>query len=165
MQSRRYGKRSACALSLGAGTAPVLPKDTSLQSTRFFTPVVEKDVGCSSQKPSLPRAPLNREEASCFSGACLAQRLCPSPDRPMALTTAPNVRAAAAPQIPPIAMPRATSALHHSTATLTSTATTKNTTVDNITVPASLVRIFHPLVSAYAASAMLPTHHPHGAVI
>src|SRR5918994_6809892 len=102
MQSRRYGKRSACALSLGAGTAPVLPKDTSLQSTRFFTPVVEKDVGCSSQKPSLPRAPLNREEASCFSGACLAQRLCPSPDRPMALTTAPNVRAAAAPQIPPI---------------------------------------------------------------
>ena len=28
------------------------PKDTSLQSTRFFTPVVEKDVGrSSSQKP------------------------------------------------------------------------------------------------------------------
>ena len=40
----------------------------------------------------------------------------------------------------------------------------ENTTADNITVPASLERIFHPIVSAYAASAMLPTHHPHGAV-
>jgi hypothetical protein len=76
----------------------------------------------------------------------------------MALTTAPNVKAAAAPQIPPIAMPNATSALHHKTPTLTSTATTKNTTVDNITVPASLERILHPIVSAYAASVMSPTH-------
>jgi hypothetical protein len=75
----------------------------------------------------------------------------------MALTTAPNAKAAAAPQIPPITMPRVTSALHHRTPTLTSTATTKNTTADNITVPASLERIFHPLVSAYTASAMLPT--------
>ena len=75
----------------------------------------------------------------------------------MALTTAPNVMAAAAPQIPPIAMPRATLPLHHSTPTLTSTATTKNTTVDNITVPASLARILHPIVSAYAASVMSPT--------
>jgi hypothetical protein len=72
----------------------------------------------------------------------------------MALTTAPNVKAAAAPQIPPIAMPTATSPLHHSMPTLTSTATTKNTTVDNITVLASLERILHPLVSAYAASVM-----------
>jgi len=75
----------------------------------------------------------------------------------MALTTAPNVKAAAIPQIPPITMPRTTSALHHSTPTLTSTATTKNTTVDNIMVPASLVRILHPIVSAYAASVVSPT--------
>jgi hypothetical protein len=75
----------------------------------------------------------------------------------MVLTTAPNVKAAAAPQIPPITMPRVTSPLHHSTPTHTSTATTKNTTADNITVPASLERIFHPIVSAYAASVMLPT--------
>jgi hypothetical protein len=76
----------------------------------------------------------------------------------MDLTTAPKVKAAAAPQIPPIAMPKATAPLHHKTPTLTSTATTKNTTADNITVPASLERILHPLVSAYAAPAMLPTH-------
>jgi hypothetical protein len=75
----------------------------------------------------------------------------------MARTTTPNVRAAATPQIPPIAMPKATSPLHHSTPTLTSTATTKNTNVDNITVLASLERILHPIVSAYTASAMLPT--------
>jgi hypothetical protein len=76
----------------------------------------------------------------------------------MALTTAPNVRAAATPQIPPITMPSATSPLHHRTPTLTSTATTKNTTADNITVPASLERILHPIVSAYAAAfAILPT--------
>ena len=75
----------------------------------------------------------------------------------MALTTAPNVIATAAPQIPPIAMPTATSALHHSTPTLTSTATTKNTTVDNITVLASLERILHPIVSAYVAYVMTPT--------
>jgi hypothetical protein len=74
----------------------------------------------------------------------------------MALTTAPNVIAAAVPQITPITMPRATSALHHSTPTLTSTATTKNTTVDNITVLASLARILHPIVSAHA-SVMSPT--------
>jgi hypothetical protein len=74
----------------------------------------------------------------------------------MALTTAPNVKAAAVPQIPPIKTPRATSALHHSTPTLTSTATTKNTTVDNITVLASLARILHPIVSAHA-SVMSPT--------
>jgi hypothetical protein len=76
----------------------------------------------------------------------------------MALTTAPNAKAAAVPQIPPIKMPTATSPLHHSTPTLTSTATTKNTTVDNITVLASLARMLHPIVSAYAASVMLPTH-------
>jgi hypothetical protein len=75
----------------------------------------------------------------------------------MALTTAPNIIAAAVPQITPITMPRATSALHHSTPTLTSTATTKNTTVDNITVLASLARILHPILSAYAASVMSPT--------
>jgi hypothetical protein len=75
----------------------------------------------------------------------------------MALTTAPNVKAAAVPQIPPITMPRATSPLHHSTPTLTSTATTKNTTADNITVLASLERILHPIVSAYAAFVILPT--------
>ena len=74
----------------------------------------------------------------------------------MALTTAPNVKAATEPEITPIKVPRATSPVHHSTPTLTSTDTTKNTTVDNITVPASLVRILHPL-SAYAASVMLPT--------
>jgi hypothetical protein len=72
----------------------------------------------------------------------------------MAVRTAPNVIAAAAPHIPPIAMPTATSPLHHSTPTLTSTATTKNTTVDNITVLASLARILHPLVSDYTASVM-----------
>jgi len=75
----------------------------------------------------------------------------------MALTTAPNVKAAAVPQIPPITMPRATSPLHHSTPTLTTIATTKNITVDNITVPASLARILHPIVSAYVASVMSPT--------
>jgi hypothetical protein len=75
----------------------------------------------------------------------------------MALTTAPNAKAAAVPQIPPIAMPTATSPLHHSTPTLTSAATTKNTTVDNITVLASLARILHPIVSAYAASVVSPT--------
>ena len=73
----------------------------------------------------------------------------------MALTTAPNVIAAAEPQITPIKMPRVTSPLHHSTPTLTSTDTTKNTIVDNITVPAILVHIIHPL-SAYA-SVMHPT--------
>jgi hypothetical protein len=75
----------------------------------------------------------------------------------MALTTAPNAKAPAVPQITPITMPRATSPLHHSTPTLTSTATTKNTTVDNITVPASLARILHLIVSAYAAFVILPT--------
>jgi len=75
----------------------------------------------------------------------------------MALTTAPNVKAAAVPQITPIKMPRATSPLHHSTPTLTSTDTTKNTTVDNITVPASLARILHPIVSANAASVRCST--------
>jgi len=75
----------------------------------------------------------------------------------MALTTAPNVKAPTVPQITPITMPRATPPLHHSTPTLTSTATTKNTTVDNITVPASPARILHPMVSANAASVMSPT--------
>ena len=100
---------------------------------------------------------MNREEPSCFSRACLAQRSSPSRDRlcsllercpvrPIALTTAPNVRAAAVLQITPIKMPSATSPLHHKTPTLTNTDTTKNTTVDNITVPASLVRILHPIV-------------------
>ena len=85
----------------------------------------------------------------------LAQRSCPardrlcsllerSPDRPMAVITAPTVKAAAEPQITPIEMPRTTSPVHHSTPRLTSTDTTKNTTVHNITVPAILVRILHP---------------------
>jgi hypothetical protein len=64
----------------------------------------------------------------------------------MALITAPNAKAAAVPQMTPIKVPRATSLLHHKTPKLTSTATTKNTTVDNITVPASLARILHPIV-------------------
>jgi hypothetical protein len=64
----------------------------------------------------------------------------------MAVRTAPNVIAAPEPQITPIKMPRATSPLNHSTPTLTSTDTTKNTTVDNITVPASLARILHLIV-------------------
>ncbi|HEX2742651.1 MAG TPA: hypothetical protein VHM69_19585 [Rubrobacter sp.] len=64
----------------------------------------------------------------------------------MDLTTAPNAKAAAVPQITPITMPKATSLLHHKTPTLTSTATKKNTTVDNITVLASLARILHPIV-------------------
>jgi hypothetical protein len=34
----------------------------------------------------------------------------------------------------------------------------ENTTVDNITVLASLARMLHPIVSAYAASVMLPIH-------
>src|SRR5215208_806846 len=99
----------------------------------------------------------SREEASCFSRAYLAQRSCPSgdrlcsslegsPDRPVAVITAPYIKAAAEPQITPIKAPRAISPLHHKTPTLTSTATTKNATVDNITVPASLVRILHPIV-------------------
>ena len=75
----------------------------------------------------------------------------------MAVRTAPNVKAAAVPQITPIKMPRATSPLHHSIPTLTSTDTTKNTTVDNITVPASLARILHPIVSANAASVRRPS--------
>jgi hypothetical protein len=74
----------------------------------------------------------------------------------MAVTTAPTVKAAAEPQITPIKAPRAISPLHHKTPKLTSTATTKNTTVDNITVPASLVRIIHPS-SAYVL-AISPTH-------
>jgi hypothetical protein len=105
----------------------------------------------------LLRGWVNREGVSCFSRACLAQRSCPSrdrmcsspersPDRPMALRTAPNVIAAPEPQITPIKVPRATSPLHHKTPKLTSTDTTKNTTVDNITVPASLARILHPIV-------------------
>src|SRR5919106_2794052 len=111
----------------------------------------------------LPRTLVNREEVSCFSRACLAQRSSPSRDRPssslelcpMALTTAPNVNAAAVPQITPIKVPSATSPLHHKTPKLTTTDTTKNTTVDNITVPASLARILHP--SSAFASVMLPT--------
>jgi hypothetical protein len=105
---------------------------------------------------SFPRTPVNREEAACFSRAYVAQRSCPardrlcsllerSPDRPMAVTTAPTVKAAAEPQITPIKVPRATSPVHHSTPRLTSNDTTKNTTVDNITVPAIFVRILHPI--------------------
>ena len=66
-----------------------------------------------------------------------------------------NIIAAPEPQITPIKVPRATSPLHHKTPKLTSTDTTKNTTVDNITVPASLARILHP--SSAFASVMLPT--------
>jgi hypothetical protein len=117
---------------------------------------------------SIPRTRVNKKRSIGFiSRAYLAQRSCPSqdrlssllersPDRPMAVITAPNIKAAAVPQITPIKAPRAISPLHHSTPKLTSTATTKNTTVDNITVPASLVRIIHPS-SAYAP-AMSPTH-------
>src|SRR5829696_1723409 len=107
---------------------------------------------------SIPRTRVNKKRSIGFiSRAYLAQRSCPSqdrlcsplersPDRPIALTTAPNVKAAAVPQITPIKVPSATSPLHHKTPTLTSTDTTKNTTVDNITVPASLARILHPIV-------------------
>jgi hypothetical protein len=49
------------------------------------------------------------------------------------------------------------SPVHHSTPRLTNSVTTMNTTMDNITVLASLARILHPIVSAYAASAMSPT--------
>jgi hypothetical protein len=115
----------------------------------------------------LPRTWVNKEEASCFSRACLAQRSCPSrdrlcsslelsPDRPMALPTAPAVIAPAAPQITPITTPRATSPVHHHTPRLTTNDTTKNTTVDNITMAAILVRILHPIVCV-RCSVMRPT--------
>jgi hypothetical protein len=115
----------------------------------------------------LPRTRVNIEGASCFSRACLAQRSCPSrdrlcsslelsPDRPMALPTAPAVIAPAAPQITPITTPRATSPVHHHTPRLTTNDTTKNTTVDNITMAAILVRILHPIVCV-RCSVMRPT--------
>ena len=102
-------------------------------------------------------SPLKKEEASCFSRACLAQPSCPSrdrlcsslersPDPPMAMPTAPAVIAAAAPQITPIKTPRATSPVHHHRPRLTTNDTTKNTTVDNITMAAILERILHPIV-------------------
>ena len=102
-------------------------------------------------------SPLNKEEASCFSRACLAQRSCPSrdrlcsslersPDPPMAMPTAPAVIAAVTPQITPIKTPRATSPVHHHRPRLTTNDTTKNTTVDNITMAAILERILHPIV-------------------
>jgi hypothetical protein len=111
-----------------------------------------------SENTPLPRTRVNKEEASCFSRAYLAQRSCQSrdrlcsslersPDRPMALPTAPAVIAAAAPQITPITTPRATSPVHHHTPRLTTNDTTKNTTVDNITMAAILARILHPIVS------------------
>src|SRR5918993_4635437 len=116
-------------------------------------------------------SPLNKEEASCFSRACLAQRSCPSrdrlcsslersPDRPMAMPTAPAVIAAATPQITPIKTPRATSPVHHHRPRLTTNDTTKNTTVDNITMAAILERILHPIVCVRLcdyASVMSPT--------
>jgi hypothetical protein len=64
----------------------------------------------------------------------------------MALPTAPTAKAAAAPQITPITTPRARSPVHHHTPRLTTNDTTKNTTVDNITVAAILERILHPIV-------------------
>ena len=102
-------------------------------------------------------SPLKKAEASCFSRACLAQRSCPSqdrlcsslersPDPPMAMPTAPAVIAAATPQITPIKTPRATSPVHHHRPRLTTNDTTKNTTVDNITMAAILERILHPIV-------------------
>src|SRR5215212_12205771 len=95
-------------------------------------------------------------QRSCPSRDCLRSLLERSPDRPMAVRTAPNVKAAAEPQITPIKVPRATSPVHHSTPTLTSTDTTKNTTVDNIMVPASLVRILHPIVCVCLCDAPNP---------
>ena len=68
-----------------------------------------------------------------------------------------TVRTATTPQITPIRTLRVPSPVHHSTPRLTNSVTTKNTTMDNITVLASLVRILHPIISAYAASAMSPT--------
>jgi hypothetical protein len=73
----------------------------------------------------------------------------------MALPTAPAVKAAA-PQITPIKTPRATSPVHHHTPRLTTNDTTKNTTVDNITMAAILVRILHPIVCV-GRSVMHPT--------
>jgi hypothetical protein len=64
----------------------------------------------------------------------------------MAVPTAPAVKAAAPPQITPITTPPATSPLHHHRPRLTTNDTTKNTTVDNITMAAILVRILHPIV-------------------
>jgi hypothetical protein len=122
---------------------------------------------CQLPRISIPRTRVNKKRSIGFiSRAYLAQRSCPSqdrlssllersPDRPMAVITAPNIKAAAVPKMTPIKAPRAISPLHHSTPKLTSTATTKNTTVDNITVPASLVRIIHP--SSAHASVMSPT--------
>ena len=67
------------------------------------------------------------------------------PDRPMAVITAPNVKAAPYHRL---LLSRRLGLYHRSTTapTLTSTDTTKNATVDNITVPASLARILHPIV-------------------
>jgi hypothetical protein len=115
-------------------------------------------LGCQLPRISIPRTRVNKKRSIGFiSRAYLAQRSCPSqdrpssllersPDRPMAVITAPNIKAAAVPKMTPIKAPRAISPLHHSTPKHASTATTKNTTVDNITVPASLARILHLIV-------------------
>ena len=122
---------------------------------------------CVFPRISLPRTRVNKEEASCFSRAYLPQRSCPSrdrlcsslersPDRPMAMPTAPAVIAAATPQITPIKTPRATSPVHHHRPRLTTNDATKNTTVDNITMAAILERILHPIVCV-RRSVMHPT--------
>jgi hypothetical protein len=69
----------------------------------------------------------------------------------MAVPTTPTARAAAAPQITPMKTPRATSPVHHHRPRLTSNDTTKNTTVDNITMAAILERILHPIVCVLAS--------------
>jgi hypothetical protein len=128
------------------------------QFGRFLLPERRAETPSAIFQTVSPRTPVNKKRSIGFiSRAYLAQRSCPSqdrlssllersPDRPMAVITAPNIKAAAVPKMTPIKAPRAISPLHHSTPTLTSTDTTKNTTVDNITVPASLARILHPIV-------------------
>jgi hypothetical protein len=67
----------------------------------------------------------------------------------MAVPTTPTAKAAAAPQITPMKTPRATSPVHLHRPRLTSNDTTKNTTVDNITMAAILERILHPIVCVH----------------
>jgi hypothetical protein len=76
----------------------------------------------------------------------------------MAVLTALSVKAATTPQVTPIRTLRVPSPVHHSTPTLANSVTTMNTTMDNITVLAILASILHPIVCAYAASAMSPAH-------
>jgi hypothetical protein len=75
----------------------------------------------------------------------------------MTVLTALTVKAATVPQVTPIKTLRVPSPVHHSTLTLAKSVATMNTTMDNITVPAILASILHPMISAYAVSAMSRT--------